>query len=124
MPEDYVRLDREWLVNLCSSGTEFLKELLQIFENQANAYVRLMTSSFGKLRQHKELSDQSHKLKGSASSLGLKRLAHMAQEFEAALRQGTEAEANLKTRAEEMKKELLDGIEAVKRYIAETENKK
>ena len=48
----------------------------------------------------------------------------MAQEFEAALRQGTEAEANLKTRAEEMKKELLDGIEAVKRYIAETENKK
>ena len=73
---------------------------------------------------HPELSDQTHRLKGSASSLGLRKLAALASEFEKALREGKEAEAQLKEKAAAMEKEIKAGEQAVEQYIAEIENTK
>ena len=123
MTNELLQLDREWLTNLCSNGVSFHRELLKIFHEQGDAYLHLLTSC-NTLGGHPELSDQTHRLKGSASSLGLRKLAALTSEFEKALREGKEAEAQLKEKAAAMEKEIKAGEQAVEQYIAEIENTK
>ena len=56
--------------------------------------------------------------------MGLRKLAALASEFEKALREGKEAEAQLKEKAAAMEKEIKAGEQAVEQYIAEIENTK
>ena len=71
MTNELLQLDREWLTNLCSNGVSFLRELLKIFHEQGDAYLRLLTSC-NTLGGHPELSDQTHRLKGSAMEKEIK----------------------------------------------------
>lgn len=123
MVSELLQLDREWITNLCSNGVSFLKELHHIFHEQGEGYIALVNDA-NVLRQNSELCDQTHRLKGSASSLGLRRLATMASEFEKALREGKESETDLKEKGAAMIAEVQSAIKAVEQYIAEIENKK
>lgn len=123
MVSELLQLDREWIANLCSNGVSFLKELHRIFHEQGEGYISLVNNT-DVLRQNSELSDQTHRLKGSASSLGLRRLATMASEFEKALREGKESETALEEKGAAMIAEVQSAIKAVEQYIAEIENKK
>ena len=120
--QNEVQLDREWLGSLCSAGTDFLKDLLWLFRDQTHSYLRLLNST-SELPGNSALGDLTHKLKGSASSLGLRRLAAMSQEFENAVRLGAESHRELKKRAESLMAEIVAGESAVEHYIEEIEKR-
>ena len=116
------QLDREWLMCLCSAGTEFLKDLLGLFRTQAHAYVRTLHSA-SELSGNSAVGDLTHKLKGSASSLGLRKLAEMAQVFERDVRSGELPHRELKKRAEALMEAIVAGESAVEHYIEEIEKR-
>ncbi len=115
-------LDREWLTSLCSAGTSFLRDLLWLFKDQSHNYIRTLRSTT--LQKNEELCALTHKLKGSASSLGLKRLAALTQEFENHIRAGVESESDLRRRAELLESEINTGATAVAHYIEEIDKHK
>ena len=123
MESELLKLDREWIANLCFNGVSFLKELLAIFQKQGDGYIALLNGT-EVLSKNIELADETHRLKGSASSLGLCQLAALLSDFEHALRDGKESEAELKQKRLALVGEVQTGERLVEQYIVEIDNKK
>ena len=123
MESELLKLDREWIANLCFNGVSFLKELLAIFQKQGDGYIALLNGT-EVLSKNIELADETHRLKGSASSLGLRQLAALLSDFEHALRDGKESEAELKQKRLALVGEVRTGERLVEQYIVEIDNKK
>ncbi len=117
-----MRLDRNWIANLSSNGVSFLTELQRIFQEQAEGYIALLNNSTS-LQAEGEVCAQTHRLKGSAGSLGLRKLAALAGEFEKALRDGEESIEALKARGAAMIAEVQASVSALEQYVKEIENK-